>query len=864
MPSLTSGTTYDVYVKDSCASNSSAWLGPIAFTTTGTTCNDPDSLEVTNVSFYDVDLGWATGGSNAWNIQWDTAGFVPGTGNMIMNTTSNPYNLSGLMPATAYQFWVQDTCNGVGVSNWVGPFPFATLSVPTYPIIQIHSEDTNGVADSVGTYCWTSGVVTGINLRTAGLEFFLVDPSNNAGIVVFDFSFAGYTVTEGDSLRVRGTVSQYNGLTQFNPDSIEVLSTGATLPTYTQTVSFSEILEAQLLELVDVELVDPSQWPTSPITGSGANVDIRTLSGDTVVMRIDRETDVDGNVPIPSGLFTVRGLLGQYDFSSPYTEGYQVFPRYKEDIVLSFPTLFINEVSAVQDSLIADPADGNFDDWIEIYNPSIDTVDLALYYVSDGTNSYRLPSGGSETMIKPGGHLLIWADDSIQQGNNHLDFTLNTAGSVHLLRPDSSLGDSITYPMLGNNESYGRQPDGSFTWVVYNGTDGDPTPGDTNALATPPVIPEYTIGRVNQDDVNGEPDSLGVYCSLTGTVFTPDLDGNAGLSFYIHDGTGGINVFNFNDVDAYVVTMGDSVRVYGEIDFYRGLTEIVVDSLQVLASGQAIQTPTVVTGLSASTEAELITLEDVMIIGGSWPAPGGGDENLDIVTQAGDTVTMRIETSFPIEDSILNAPSGLFTVTGVGGQFDFGSPYTEGYQIFPRFATDIDSSVCALTDGLSSSNVMDSSATLSWNGNGASTWDLRWGTGGTPADSVSGLTDTTYNLMGLMDTTTYDYWVKADCGSKQADWSALASFTTLMTSEDTTNISVNDLLSRSEMLTVYPNPVEQGVHIQLSAEVNYTLYNVVGQAVRFGESVRIETVGLEAGVYLLQANTGETIRVVVR
>ncbi len=124
-------------------------------------------------------------------------------------------------------------------------------------------------------------------------------------------------------------------------------------------------------------------------------------------------------------------------------------------------------------------------------------------------------------------------------------------------------------------------------------------------------------------------------------------------------------------------------------------------------------------------------------------------ENLDLLTQSGDTVTMRIETSFPIEDSLLNAPSGLFTVTGVGGQFDFGAPYTEGYQIFPRFATLTSIQVFALWPMVSSSsNVTDSAATLSWNGNGASTWDLRWGTGGTPMDSVSGLTDSSYTLMG--------------------------------------------------------------------------------------------------------------------
>ena len=399
---------------------------------------------------------------------------------------------------------------------------------------------------------------------------------------------------------------------------------------------------------------------------------------------------------------------------------------------------------------------------------------------------------------------------------------------------------------------------------MYDGSDGEPTPGDTNALATPPVIPAYSIGQINKDDVNGEPDSIGVYCSISGTVFTPDLDGNAGLSFFIHDGTGGINVFNFNDVDAYVVTMGDSIQVYGEVDFYRGLTELFVDSIKILATAQPVRTPTVVTSLSAATEAELITLEDVQIIGGTWPGPGASDQNLDLLTQSGDTVTMRIETSFPIEDSILNAPSGLFTVTGVGGQFDFGSPYTEGYQIFPRFDVDIDSSVCAVADGLNSSNVTDSAATLSWNGNGASTWDLRWGTGGTPMDSISGLTDSSYTLMGLTDTTAYDYWVKADCGSKSADWSDVANFTTLKTEVPDTNISVNDLTGRSNLLKAYPNPIERGSVLQLNMKVNYTLYNVVGQAVRFGEGIRIETIGLESGVYLLQANTGETIRVVVK
>ena len=106
--------------------------------------------------------------------------------------------------------------------------------------------------------------------------------------------------------------------------------------------------------------------------------------------------------------------------------------------------------------------------------------------------------------------------------------------------------------------------------------------------------------------------------------------------------------------------------------------------------------------------------------------------------------------------------------------------------------------------------------------------------------------------------------VKADCGSKSADWSDVANFTTLKTEVPDTNISVNDLTGRSNLLKAYPNPIERGSVLQLNMKVNYTLYNVVGQAVRFGEGIRIETIGLESGVYLLQANTGETIRVVVK
>ena len=132
---------------------------------------------------------------------------------------------------------------------------------------------------------------------------------------------------------------------------------------------------------------------------------------------------------------------------------------------------------------------------------------------------------------------------------------------------------------------------------MYDGSDGEPTPGDTNALATPPVIPAYSIGQINKDDANGEPDSIGVYCSISGTVFTSRPRRKRRIEFLsftmeLAESTSS----TFNDVDAYVVTMGDSIQVYGEVDFYRGLTELFVDSIKILATAQPVRTATVVTG----------------------------------------------------------------------------------------------------------------------------------------------------------------------------------------------------------------------------------------------------------------------------
>lgn len=97
------------------------------------TCNTPAVLSATT-SFNSAGLSWTTGGSGAWNIEYGAAGFTPGSGTRVRNINANPYNVTGLQPTTAYEFYVQDSCTGLGVSTWAGPFRFTTQALPTWHI----------------------------------------------------------------------------------------------------------------------------------------------------------------------------------------------------------------------------------------------------------------------------------------------------------------------------------------------------------------------------------------------------------------------------------------------------------------------------------------------------------------------------------------------------------------------------------------------------------------------------------------------------------------------------------------------------------------------------------------------------------
>ncbi|NVK27509.1 MAG: lamin tail domain-containing protein [Flavobacteriia bacterium] len=249
------------------------------------------------------------------------------------------------------------------------------IIVPTYTIDQIDGRDADCAIDSSLVYTRIFAVVVGVDLQGAA--------SSNSAFTIWDGDgfgvFAGglnFTVNEGDSIRIVGELDEFNGLAQIYADSITVLSSGATLPTPVVITSLDETTESELVRFNNAELVDPSQWS---LTGS-FNADI-TNGTDTITMRIDSDVNIAGT-PAPVGKFDVIGIGGQFDNSTPRCEGYQLLPRYLDDIILPEPPtydLHISEVMANSN----DPNGLDFD-WFEITNYSTtETYNLENFSFDD-------------------------------------------------------------------------------------------------------------------------------------------------------------------------------------------------------------------------------------------------------------------------------------------------------------------------------------------------------------------------------------------------------------------------------------------------------------------------------------------------
>ena len=264
-------------------------------------------------------------------------------------------------------------------------------------------------------------------------------------------------------------------------------------------------------------------------TASEVHADFRIAATDGVLLL---SRDISGSSQVVDSL-RYRGVAAD--------ESYGRFPADAVDRAqrFSYPTpaaqnnnasrpvtLWINEWMAGNSGSLADPADGDYEDWFEIYNPESTAVDLSGYTLTDTLatpGKSTIPAGVS---IPAHGYLLVWADEESSQttigGDLHVNFKLSGNGEqIGLFAPDGRRVDAVTFGAQTDDVSQGRSADGAPAPYVFFTS---PTPRASNQSV--PVHPSIQI-------VSVESDALGVV-TVTWTarandryrvVSSDDLDG---------------------------------------------------------------------------------------------------------------------------------------------------------------------------------------------------------------------------------------------------------------------------------------------------------------------------------------------------
>lgn len=239
----------------------------------------------------------------------------------------------------------------------------------------------------------------------------------------------------------------------------------------------------------------------------------------------------------------------------------------------------------------------------------------------------------------------------------------------------------------------------NFSYVLTDNLNATDTAVVNITIKCAASYPIYTIAQVSKNNNLGVADSLDVYCQLQGIIYGNDFQGGTNIQFYMIDNTGGISVFSTESF-GYTVKEGDEVIVRGRIDQFSGLTQMAPDTLWKVSSGNVLKSPAIVTTLDESTESEfvkfnLLSFKDKA----QWTTGTGTGFNVDVVDGVGNTFSMRIDNDV----DLFNMPAPAFTyfrLTGIGSQFDNSSPFTSGYQILPRYASDIEGLVSTFDPGL--------------------------------------------------------------------------------------------------------------------------------------------------------------------
>lgn len=274
------------------------------------------------------------------------------------------------------------------------------------------------------------------------------------------------------------------------------------------------------------------------------------------------------------------------------------------------------------------------------------------------------------------------------------------------------------------------------------------------------------ISDMRDNNASGIPIGLDSNYTITGIITSTNQIGTSGPAT-IQDLTGGMAVYSSTFVST--IDIGDSVTLTGKLTQFNGLAEIGATGLTFTkhSSGNYFDSTIITISQMVNQqwngveefESRLVRINNVTINASGTFA---GNTNYSITDVSGTfSGALRIDTDV---SSIVGTtiPTSAVDIIGVVSQYDNASPYSTGYQLMPRFISDIiDDGSPLILHPVIAANIDTSSFTVYFNTARNGNSQVKYGlTSALEMDSVVINDDTTYHVIpvtGLNEVTHYYY-----------------------------------------------------------------------------------------------------------
>ena len=782
-------------------------------------CDDPTNLAENNVTATNADFDWDADGSNNFEYVLDQSASNPTGAGTTVNGTS--YSTSSLLPSTTYYFHLRQNC-GSSFSNWV----YVNFTTPAAPCIAPSGLTYANTTHNASDLSWNS---QGSNSFEYVLNQTTTDPTG-AGTPTTDTTYNATSLTPLTTyyLHVRTNCGSGN----FSPWT---------------TISFTT-------------LVEPCAAPTG-LTAANTTHEFSSLSWNT------------------QGTATFEYVLDQTS-TDPAGAGTSITDTTYDATALTPLTTYYMHVRA-------DCGNGNFSPWISTsFTTLVEPCDAPtgltstntthqssdIFWNAQGTATFEYvfdqsPADPSvagtpttdttydATALTPLTTYYLHLRSDCGSGNYSQWITLSFTTLIEPCDAPTGLADANT-THNASDLSWNAQGSSSFEYVVdQNNTDpaaGTPTTDTTyNATSLIPSTTYYLHVRTNCVQGN-----TSAWTTIPFTTLVEPCDAPTGLADAntTHNASDlswnaqGSNSFEYvvdqnntdpaaagtpttdTTYDATALTSSTTYYLHVRTDCGNGnYSPWVTVSFTTLV--EPCDAPTGLTAANTTYNASDL----------SWNAQESNSFEYVVDQTNSDPAAVGTPTTDTTYDATALTSSTTYylhvrTDCGNGNY----SPW-----VTISFTTLVEP--CAAPTGLASSNVTAHGASFNWTAQTGSSFEYFLNqSAGDPSGSGTTTANTTLAVSSLMESTTYYFHVRRDCGNGNfSDWTTI-SFTTPST------LGIEE--QGTVYLSAYPNPAQNLVTITGQTQGTITLNNLKGQqlaSINLEQTNTVDLSAFESGIYFL-------------